>query len=54
MPTVKYANLRVGNEPKDLWRGFLLGIKEGKIDHFSDHAIGRYIEFIHVAILEEK
>lgn len=37
---------------KDRYRGFLLGMKEGKVDHFADHAIRRYITYIHQALLE--
>lgn len=28
---------------KDKWRGFVMGIKQGGIDNFSDHSIGNYI-----------
>ena len=31
---------------KDKWRGFISGIKQGKIDNFSDHAIGLYEEYL--------
>lgn len=31
---------------KDRWRGFWLGLKQGKVDHFSDHAIAHYVENI--------
>jgi triacylglycerol lipase len=37
---------------KDRWRGFFHGLKEGKVDHFSDHAIARYIEHIAGAVAE--
>jgi hypothetical protein len=37
---------------KDRYRGFIMGIKQGKIDHFSDHAITLYIQYIHQALLE--
>ena len=39
---------------KDRWRGFWLGLKEGKVDHFSDHAIARYVEHIANAVSEQK
>jgi len=32
---------------KDRWRGFWIGMKKGRIDHFEDHSIDHYIEFIH-------
>jgi triacylglycerol lipase len=31
---------------KDRWRGFVLGLKEGKVDHFADHAIAKYVDHI--------
>lgn len=31
---------------KDKWRGFWSGLKQGKIDNFSDHAIGAYIAYL--------
>jgi len=39
---------------KDRWRGFLRGLREGRFDHFADHAIGRYIENIRRAVEEEE
>ena len=39
---------------KDRWRGFNMGLRTGSFDHFSDHSIKRYIEYIHDAMLEEK
>lgn len=38
---------------KDRWRGFMYGLKQGKVDHFSDHAIARYIDHIADAVEEE-
>lgn len=38
---------------KDLWRGFVKGVKQGKIDHFDDHSIVRYIEHICQALSEK-
>jgi triacylglycerol lipase len=35
---------------KDRWRGFFMGLKQGKVDHFSDHAIARYVEYIGDAV----
>lgn len=37
---------------KDRWRGFVQGLKEGKVDHFSDHAIARYVDHIAGAVEE--
>jgi triacylglycerol lipase len=37
---------------KDRWRGFFHGLKEGKVDHFSDHAIAGYIAHIADAVDE--
>lgn len=31
---------------KDRWRGIWMGLKQGKIDNFSDHNIGDYIKHI--------
>ena len=34
---------------KDRWRGMWMGIKQGKIDNFSDHSIAEYIHHIEKA-----
>ena len=39
---------------KDRWRGFLMGLKQGKIDSFSDHLIDLYIESIYRALEKER
>jgi triacylglycerol lipase len=39
---------------KDRWRGFIGGLREGRIDHFEDHSISRYIEYIDRAVQEEE
>ena len=31
---------------KDRWRGFVRGLKLREFDHFTDHSITRYIEYI--------
>ena len=31
---------------QDRWKGFITGLKNREIDHFSDHSITRYIEYI--------
>ncbi len=50
-----YGKLRLltpRQRSKDRWRGFRLGLKEGKVDPFSDHAIVRYVEYINNAVTE--
>ncbi|MCP4967746.1 MAG: lipase family protein, partial [bacterium] len=37
---------------KDRWRGLVLGLKQGKVDPFSDHAIAGYVEHIGNAVDE--
>lgn len=37
---------------KDRWRGFMESLKKGKVDHFSDHAIARYVDHIGDAVDE--
>jgi triacylglycerol lipase len=52
-----YGNVRrltTWQRVKDRWRGFVRGLREGSFDHFADHAIGRYIEHIQAAMLEEE
>lgn len=31
----------------DHWKGFVLGIKNRELDHFSDHLIDRYVDYIY-------
>jgi len=31
----------------DLWKGFVIGLKNKQIDHFSDHLIDRYVDYIY-------
>ncbi|MCA9198343.1 MAG: lipase family protein [Planctomycetales bacterium] len=31
---------------KDRWRGFIRGLRQGRIDHFSDHSLVQYIDCI--------
>lgn len=38
---------------KDRWRGFWMGIKRGRVDHFSDHAMVDYIRYIDTALQDE-
>ena len=37
---------------KDRYRGFKMGLKQGKIDHFADHAIRRYAAYLQQAFLK--
>lgn len=37
---------------KDRWRGAWMGLKQGKLDHFSDHNMSGYIDNIHKTLLE--
>ncbi|MEM7564706.1 MAG: lipase family protein [Pseudomonadota bacterium] len=39
---------------KDRWRGFIHGIRNGKIDNFSDHLLDLYIEAVHEALIKEQ
>jgi triacylglycerol lipase len=39
---------------KDRMRGFLRGLRRFKVDHFSDHVIDNYIDYIHVALEKER
>jgi triacylglycerol lipase len=32
---------------KDVWRGFLVGLKRKEINFFSNHSIGRYVKNLH-------
>lgn len=38
---------------KDRWRGFAASLKQGKVDHFSDHAMANYVDHIATAVNEE-
>jgi triacylglycerol lipase len=31
----------------DLWKGFVTGLKNKQIDHFSDHLIDNYVDYIY-------
>jgi triacylglycerol lipase len=50
----KIRRLTPWQRVKDRWRGFVRGLREGSFDHFADHAIGRYIEHIRAAVVEEE
>lgn len=50
-----YGNVRAMTKrqrAKDRWRGFFHGLKEGKVDPFSDHAMAQYVEHIAKAVSE--
>jgi triacylglycerol lipase len=38
---------------KDRWRGFLTGLRKWEFDHFTDHSITRYVEYIQRAVEAE-
>ncbi len=38
---------------RDRWRGFLKGIRQRQIDHFSDHSIHNYCQHLVKAVNEE-
>ncbi|MCP3995996.1 MAG: lipase family protein [bacterium] len=37
---------------KDRWRGFFHSLKQGKVDHFSDHSMAGYVKHIGNAVAE--
>jgi triacylglycerol lipase len=39
---------------KDRWRGFVRGLRERRLDHFADHSIGQYVQFIRQAVEEQE
>lgn len=39
---------------KDRWRGFMNGLKLREFDHFTDHSITRYVEYIERAVKGEE
>ena len=39
---------------KDRMRGFVRGLRRLKVDHFSDHVIDNYIDYIHTALQKER
>ena len=46
----RFGNLLKG---RDRWRGFLQGLRMGKIDHFDDHSIHNYIAALVAAVETE-
>lgn len=43
----KLAQLSMLHRKKDMWKGFIGGLKKKEIDHFSDHSIIRYVKYIY-------
>jgi hypothetical protein len=39
---------------KDRWRGFIRGLREGRLDQLADHSILAYIEHIRAALQTEE
>ena len=39
---------------KDRWRGFVMGIQQGKIDNFADHSVDLYIQAIKDSLVHER
>ena len=50
----KLRKLTAVQRARDRWRGFWIGLKKGKIDHFADHSMDAYIEGIMTALAEGK
>lgn len=38
--------LNAQQRSRDMWRGFVQGLRTGELDHFSDHAIQRYVNYL--------
>jgi triacylglycerol lipase len=47
----RYSTLR---KISDRWRGFLTSLVHWKVDHFSDHLLTLYIQYLHQAIQDEE
>ncbi len=43
----KLTELNKVQRKADLWKGFVLGLKNRELDHFSDHLIDRYVDYIY-------
>lgn len=44
----KISSLNGGQRRADMWRGFVGGLRNRKLDHFSDHLIDQYVEYIYL------
>lgn len=42
----RLKKLSLAQRSKDRWKGFIMGLRKKEIDHFSDHAITRYVDYI--------
>lgn len=42
----RIKTLTKAQRKKDRWKGFVSGLKNKEVDHLSDHAITRYIDYI--------
>ena len=43
----RIKNLSKAERRADMWRGFVSSLKQRKLDHFSDHLIDNYVEYIY-------
>jgi len=49
----KLKELNAVQRRTDLWKGFVKGLKNRELDHFSDHLIDRYVEYIYAETQQE-
>lgn len=47
----KLSSLNLIQRRKDAWDGFIRGLKNRKVDHFEDHIIDRYVDYIYFEAL---
>jgi triacylglycerol lipase len=50
----KFRRMSKAQRAKDRWRGFWRGLKQGRIDHFSDHLSCNYITYLADAVAAEE
>jgi triacylglycerol lipase len=50
----KIRKLTTWQRIKDRWRGFIRGVREGRVDFFDDHSISQYVLHIRGALEEEE
>ena len=43
----KLKELNAVQRKADQWKGFVTGLKKREVDHFSDHLIDRYVDYIY-------